>query len=89
VIHGEHVAEAIVYALSAASALVLVAGFAAGAVPWRIFVMIAAPLVQIAFARRVLRRGITSADCVGITWLGAALLAAYDAWVAFGLPGVA
>jgi hypothetical protein len=47
-----------------------------------------APLAQIVLYKRWLRRGITSADCVGLTWLGAALLVAYHAWVALGLPGV-
>jgi 4-hydroxybenzoate polyprenyltransferase len=92
VVHGKALAERIVFGLAGASAAVLAIGFASGVVPWRIFVMIAAPLAQIALARRMLARtdrAVTSADCVGITWLGAALLAVYDVWVAIGLPGVA
>ena len=33
------------------------------------------------------RRTITTADCVNITWIGAALLAGYHLWAALGLPG--
>jgi hypothetical protein len=55
--------------------------------PWRIAIMGAAPLIQVALARRALARGITSADCIRITWVGAALLAGYHVWVALDLPG--
>jgi len=88
VVHGSRAAVRIVEALIASSVLVLVGGYALGVVPWRIVVMVLAPLLQLTLARRALRRGITSADCVGITWLGAGLLLAYHVWVVAGLPGV-
>ena len=47
-----------------------------------------APVLQVAITKRWLARGITSADCVRLTWIGAALLAAYHLWVIAGLPGV-
>jgi hypothetical protein len=48
-----------------------------------------APLLQVVLVRRALARGITSRDCIALTWLGAALLLAYHGWIAAGLPGVA
>jgi 4-hydroxybenzoate polyprenyltransferase len=88
VVHGERGATRIIDALCVGSLLTLAVGFAAHVVPWRIAVMGIAPLAQIVLYKRWLRRGITSGDCVGLTWLGAALLVAYHAWVALGLPGV-
>lgn len=73
--------------LMVASFAVVVAGYALGALPWRIAIMGAAPLLQLVVARRMVARGITSADCIAITWLGVALLAAWHAWEALGLPG--
>ena len=73
--------------LMLASFAVVVVGYVCGALPWRVAVMGAAPLIQLAFAARVQRRAITTADCIGITWLGTALLAGYHAWDALGLPG--
>ncbi len=88
VVHGIDGAMRIVDALIAASALALIVGFAAGLVPWRIFVMILAPILNLVTYKRAMRRGITSADCIRLTWLGAALLVAYHLWIALGLPGV-
>ena len=88
VVHGLAGAMRIIDGLIVASALVLVVGFAAGLVPWRIFVMILAPALNLVAYKRAVRRGITSADCIRLTWLGAGLLVAYHLWVAAGLPGV-
>lgn len=88
VVHGERGAMRIIDGLIAASALALVAGYAAGVVPWRVFVMVLAPLLNLVVYKRAVRRGITAADCIRLTWLGAALLAAYHIWIAAGLPGV-
>jgi 4-hydroxybenzoate polyprenyltransferase len=88
VVHGERGAVRIIDALCIASASVLLVGFATHVVPWRIAVMVVAPLVQVVVYRRWLRRGITSADCIGLTWFGAALLVAYHLWVVLRLPGV-
>lgn len=86
VVHGPGVAARIIDALLGSSALLLLASYLAGVVPWRLVVMIVAPVLQAVLYRRALARGITSADCVGLTWLGAGLLALYHGWVAVGLP---
>lgn len=88
VVHGERGAVRIIDALLAFSVAVLVAGYLAGAVPWRLFIMIAAPALQVVIYKRALRRGITSRTCVGLTWLGAGLLLTYHVWVYLRLPGV-
>jgi 4-hydroxybenzoate polyprenyltransferase len=88
VVHGERGAVRIVDALCAASLAALAIGFATHVLPWRVAVMGVAPLLQLVLYKRWLRRGITSADCVRLTWIGAGLLAAYHVWVACGLPGI-
>ena len=87
VVHGLAGAVHIIDGLIAASALVLVSGYAAGVLPWRVLIMIFAPLLQLVIYKRALRRGISTGDCIGITWLGAALLLIYHLWVVFDLPG--
>ncbi len=87
VVHGAAAAEKIVYGLILISALSLVAGLIAGAVPYRLFVMIAAPVVQLVYARHAIARGVTTRDCIALTWIGAALLFVYQIWVALDLPG--
>lgn len=87
VVHGERGAVRIIDGLLAASMASLAVGYAAGAVPWRLFIMIAAPAIQIVLYKLALRRGITSADCVRITWCGAGLLFVYHLWILAGLPG--
>lgn len=86
VVHGPRTAVRIVDALLLASLLVLVVGYEARVVPWRIAVMGVAPLLQLGLYRVFVRRGITSADCIRLTWLGAGLLGAYHLWVWAGLP---
>jgi len=88
VVHGQRGAMRVIDALLLVSSAALVGGFAAGVVPWRIAVMVAAPLLQAVVYKRAVRRGVTSSDCVRLTWLGAALLLAYNLWSAAGLPGV-
>jgi 4-hydroxybenzoate polyprenyltransferase len=88
VVHGARGAALIADLLIVAAMLALAAGHASGVVPWRGFVMIAAPLLQLVIYKRAFRRGITSADCITITWIGAALLGGYHVWVVAGLPGV-
>ena len=66
----------------------LVVGYLVDQIPWRIFVMVIAPLLQLALFRHALQREITTAFCTGLTWLGAALLLGYNLWVVLGLPGV-
>jgi 4-hydroxybenzoate polyprenyltransferase len=88
VVHGPRGAVRIIDALIWAAMVILAAGFAAHLVPWRAFVMIAAPIVQLVYYKRAFARGITSGDCIRLTWIGVGLLAAYHAWIAAGLPGV-
>ena len=88
VVHGVPTTTRIIDALLVSSMLVLAAGFATGTVPWRIFVMIAAPALQLGLYKRVVVRGVSSSDCIRLTWLGAGLLAAYHVWIVLGLPGV-
>jgi 4-hydroxybenzoate polyprenyltransferase len=89
VVHGIAAAVHIVDGLCVAACVTLIAAFVAHVVPWRLFVMIAAPAIQLVLYKRFLRRGITSADCIGLTWLGCGLLVSYHLWIAAGLPGVA
>ena len=88
VVHGERGAVWIIDAFCIAFAATLVFGFAARFVPWRIAVMVGAPLVQFFLYKRWLARGITAEDCAHLAWLGAGLLVAYNVWLALGLPGV-
>lgn len=87
VVHGQRGAVRIVDALIGASLVVLAVAYAAGVVRWSHFIMFVAPLVQLTYYKRALRRGITSADCIALTLLGAFLLAVYHLWRALGLPG--
>jgi 4-hydroxybenzoate polyprenyltransferase len=88
VVHGERGAVRVIDALIFTASAALVAGYATGLLPWRVFIMIVAPAAQWFLYKRALRRGVTSGDCIRITWLGAALLAGYHLWIAAGLPGV-
>jgi 4-hydroxybenzoate polyprenyltransferase len=88
VVHGERVAILIIDSLLAVSSAIVLGGWAYGVVPWKVAVMAAAPAIQVVWYKRALRRGITSHDCIAITWTGAALLLAWNGWVSLGLPGV-
>jgi 4-hydroxybenzoate polyprenyltransferase len=88
VMHGADVAARIIDGLCLASLVTLVFGFAARLVPWRIAVMAVAPALQLALYKRWAGRGISSLDCIRLTWIGAGLLFAYHVWVALRLPGV-
>lgn len=87
VVHGERTAIRIVDGLLFFSMAALAAGYISGFVPWRIFIMICAPALQYVVYKRALRRGISAKDCVGITWMGVALLFIYNLWVLADLPG--
>jgi hypothetical protein len=67
---------------------ILAVGYLFAFVPWRIFVMTAAPFLQWVVYKRALRRGISAQDCIRITWMGVAMLIIYHMWVVAGLPGV-
>jgi 4-hydroxybenzoate polyprenyltransferase len=89
VVHGEAVAMRIVDGLVLASLAIALGGFAMGAVPWRVVVMVMAPVVQLVWYKRITRqRQIAARDCIRLTWVGTGMLAAYNVWVSLGLPGV-
>jgi len=88
VVHGTRGAVTIIDVMLVSAVLVLTVGYAVGAVPWRIYVMAFAPICQFFVYKRALHRGITSRDCIALTWLGASLLAVYHLWVVLDLPGV-
>ena len=95
VVHGERTAVRIVDGLVLGSIAVIVAGYAAAIIPWRIFVMVAAPLFQLGYYkwRGARLRGadvpmVDARDCIRLTWIGATMLALYNVWVSLGLPGV-
>jgi 4-hydroxybenzoate polyprenyltransferase len=89
VVHGEATAMRIVDGLVLGSVAIAVAGYVGGAIPWRVVVMVTAPLVQIVYYKRIVRsREIAARDCIRLTWIGAGMLALYNTWAAIGLPGV-
>lgn len=89
VVHGERTAMRIVDALVFVSSAIAIGGYLAGAVPWRVVVMVLAPIAQLAYYKRITRRReIAARDCIRLTWIGAGLLLAYNLWAAVGLPGV-
>jgi 4-hydroxybenzoate polyprenyltransferase len=92
VLLGPRGGAAVALAQTAAAFVVLVGGFVAAVVPWRVAVMGAAPLLQLVIVGpRLPLRGrpnrITSGVCIGITWLGAGLLCTYHLWEWLQLPG--
>ena len=87
VVHGEHVAILIIDGLILTSMAVLAIGYAIGCLPWRIFIMIVPPALQLIFYKRALKRGIREEDCIRLTWLMAILIVIYHLWIVAGLPG--
>jgi len=88
VVHGVRGAVRIIDSLIFFSMAILIIGFLSGMLPWRIVIMAAAPLIQFAFYKRALRRGISAKDCLAITWIGVVLLMIYNLWVVAELPGL-
>jgi len=88
VVHGAATAARLIDALCIASLVILAAAYLAHVVPWRIAILGVGPLLQIFIYKRFVKRGITSRDCINLTWIGAGLLLAYHGWVLAGLPGV-
>jgi len=90
VVHGSAVSASIVFALCAASVVVLVGARLVHAVTTRELLMVAAPVAQMAFLRRRGPDGISRADCIGITYGAAGLLlfflAGTSLWQRAGLP---
>ncbi len=88
VVHGERGAVHIIDGLIAASLIFAVGGYLLGHLPWRLAIMGAAPLIQLGIYKRMVRNGITTGDCILLTWLGTGLLTVYHLWVLADLPGV-
>ena len=90
VVHGLETSAKIIDALLAVSAIALLAGVFVGALGLRESLMLLALPLQLAFYKPRYRRGLTSAECIGLTWLGAALLAVWlvgtHLWTQAGLP---
>lgn len=90
VVHGEAISARIIDALLIAALGALVAAVLAGLLGLRELLMAAAPVIQYAFYKPRLRRGLTTGDCIRLTWLGAALLAVWLVgtwlWASAGLP---
>jgi 4-hydroxybenzoate polyprenyltransferase len=85
--HGEQAAVRITCGLIMSSIFVLIVGYLLNYVPWRIFIMVAAPVIQLILFKRALRRRISPLDCIRMTWIGVMLLFVYHLWVAAGFPG--
>ena len=88
VAHGVRTAIYIADGLIFSATAVLAVGYLSDFVPWRIFIMIAAPLLQLAVYKHALRRGISAKDCIRMTWMGVAMLFIYHLWILADLPGV-
>jgi 4-hydroxybenzoate polyprenyltransferase len=88
VVHGIRRAIYIVDGLIFSSTAILAVGYLSDVVPWRIFIMIAAPLLQLTVYKHALRRGISAKDCIRMTWMGVAMLVVYHLWILADLPGV-
>jgi 4-hydroxybenzoate polyprenyltransferase len=86
-VHGVRTTIHIVNCLIFSSILVLATGYIFSFVPWRIFIMTAAPFIQFIMLKRALRRGISAKDCIRITWMGVLLLFIYHVWIVAKLPG--
>ena len=90
VVHGLERSRQIIDGLLLFAAATLVGLFASGLVGARELLMLLAPGVQWVFYRPRYRRGLTTGDCIGLTYLGAALLALFlvgtRLWLDAGLP---
>lgn len=88
VVHGEFTAVYITDILLFFSVLTLCTGYLLHIVPWRIFIMASAPVLQFIVYKKALRRGVSTEDCIMITWLGVSMFTIFHLWVLAGLPGV-
>ena len=87
VVHGERIAAHMIDGLIVASALVLILGYVRGVIPWRIFIMIAAPILQLIVYKYAVHRQELIAGCIRLTWMGTVLFCIYHLWVLADLPG--
>jgi 4-hydroxybenzoate polyprenyltransferase len=90
VVHGLETSARIIDGLLVLSAIALIAGILTSALGLRESLMLLALPIQYAFYKKRYRRGLTSAECIGLTWLGALLLAFWlvgtEIWARAGLP---
>jgi 4-hydroxybenzoate polyprenyltransferase len=88
VVLGPELSITIAHQLMIFSALLLIVGWAAHFVPWRVLILAAGPLGQYAVHKQMLRRGVRGSDPVVIAWMGVAMLAVYHVWIWLSLPGL-
>lgn len=88
VVHGETGARRIIWGLLATSAVIIVMGGVAGALRQRELALLGGVILQAGIFTWWVKadRRPTVADCVNVTWVGAALLMTYNVWVWAGLP---
>ncbi len=88
VVHGELATVYIIDILLFCSVMTLCLGYLFCIVPWRIFIMAGAPILQFVLYKKALQRGIVARDCIIITWLGVSMFVVFNLWVLADLPGV-
>lgn len=88
VVHGESATVYIIDTLLFLSVMTLCAGYLFRILPWRIFIMAGAPVLQFVLYKKALQRGIGARDCIIITWLGVSMFVVFNLWVLADLPGV-
>lgn len=90
VVHGVDAAGRIVVALCLVPIVILVAGKVTRVITFRELLMVAAPIAMLAFVRARGPSKVSRADCIGVTYAGAALLVIYlvgtTLWARAGLP---
>lgn len=88
VVHGPDGAKRIIFGLLAFSAVFPIVGAATGLLVLREWVVVAGVLQQLLLVRHFAggERLPDARQCVALTWWGAAQLASYNLWIAFGLP---
>jgi len=90
VVHGVETSVRIIDALLVAAGVTLAISVLRGVLGVRELLMILAPVIQVAYYKPRYGRGLTSGDCIILTWVGAALLGVWlvgtELWVRGGLP---
>lgn len=88
-VYGQKNAVLLIDSLIVTAIAVLTAGYLWSIVPWRIFVMIGAPVLQLPLYKRALQKHemLLNKDCIHITWLGVVLFIIYHLWILTDLPG--
>ena len=86
---GQRKAIILIDSLIVFAMVVLTAGYVWSFVPWRVFIMICAPVLQLIVYKQALKKHkkVSKHDCIQITWLGVVLFIMYHLWVLAGLPG--